>query len=127
MATEHREPNRVKWIGVRPGHEGEQVLIHIDFAVNTLLYTVAADKLLLLFDWQITLVGNVAAGAYLSLRTAVPATYYHLGYASSTVGAPGQFASNSLNVPIEVPATYNIYLTTTQTVRGGIHGILIDV
>jgi hypothetical protein len=25
MAMLHREPNRVKWVGVRPGHEGTQI------------------------------------------------------------------------------------------------------
>jgi len=27
--TEHREPNMVKWIGVRPGHNGEQDYLYV--------------------------------------------------------------------------------------------------
>ena len=126
MATVHREPNQVKWVGVRPGHNGEQVLIDIDFNANQLLYTVAADKLLFIFSWQVTLAANAAGIATLELRTAVPAVYYHLAYLRGALADIGPSVSNSLWVPIEVPATYNNYLTTDQRVKGGVHGILID-
>ena len=127
MATVHREPNRVKWIGVRPGHNGSEVLINIDVAVNTLLYTVGADKLLLIYDWQLGVIQSGATVAHLQLRTAVPAAYYELASLLTTAGWTTGFASQSLQIPIEVPATYQVYLTTNLAVKGGVHGILIDV
>ena len=127
MATVHREPNQVKWVGVRPGHNGEQVLNLIDRAVNALLYTVPADKILLIFSWQIG-IGTAAAGnARLQLETAVPAVYYELGNCLNGAGLTSANSQQALWVPIEVPATYRIYLTTNIACLGGIHGILIDV
>ena len=127
MATVHREPNQVKWIGVRPGHNGEQVLINIDFNANQSLYTVGAGKLLLIFSWQVTMAANTAGLASLELRTAVPAVYYCLAYLRGALAHSGPSVSNTLWVPIEVPATYEIYLTTNQQIEGGVHGILIAV
>ena len=126
LATVHREPNQVKWVGVRPGHNGEQVLIKVDFGVNTLLYTVPADKILLIFSWQIG-IGTAAAGnARLQLETAVPAVYYELGNCVNAAGSTSANSQQALWVPIEVPETYRIYLTTNIACVGGIQGILID-
>jgi len=126
MATVHREPNQVKWIGVRPGHNGTEQLVQIECGGNLLVYTVPADKLFLIYDWQFSVAGGVAGAALLSLRTAVPAIYYHLAYVTSVVGSSSAGVSQALWIPIELPATYQIYVTTNQPVRGGVHGILID-
>ena len=127
MATVFREPNQVKWIGVRPGHKGEEIIKNIDLAASAIVYTVPADKLLLLFDWSIGIIQNVNNGSRLQLRTAVPVVYAELFYVTSGINTAGQVASQSLNIPIEIPATYDIYVTCTAVTRGYIHGILIDV
>ena len=126
MATVHREPNQVKWIGVRPGHKGEEIIKNIDLAASAIVYTVPADKLLLLFDWSIGIIQNVNNGSRLQLRTAVPVVYAELFYVTSGINTAGQVASQSLNIPIEIPATYDIYVTCAVVTRGYIHGILID-
>ena len=126
MATVRREPNQVKWVGVRPGHNGEQVLIHINTNVNTVLYTVPADKLLLIFSWQLVVAQAAAVSAQLELQTAVPAAYYQLAYNRNTATFFHPQSSQSLTIPIEVPATYRVNLIANGTSLGGVQGILID-
>ena len=127
MATVHREPNQVKWIGVRPGHNGEQVLVPIDLGASAIVYTVPADKLLLLFDWHLGIVRNVDVTARLEARTDGAVVLAYLVQVSSNSADPGFSDSNNTFVPIELSAAYDLYVTTTTQVRGYIHGILIDV
>ena len=127
MATVHREPNQVKWVGVRPGHNGEQVLININRNANALLYTVGVGKLLMLYDWQIGMVLAANLSCSLYIRTDAAAPYYYLAYLSTATNVTGGNMSNNTCVPIEVPAAYDFYIECASWVRGGIHGILIDV
>ena len=126
MATVHREPNQVKWVGVRPGHNGEQVLIDINSAVNAILYTVPANKLLFLYDWHTTIVRDVANTINIEIRNNVAAHQCYLAYLSSIGTEIGNTTSNALQVPIELAEAWDINLLTTVTCRGYLHGILID-
>ena len=126
MATVYREPNQVKWVGVRPGHNGEQILIDIDTAVSVIVYTVPADKLLFLFDWSISTAPNLNIHSRLQIRTAVPVVVANIAGASSYTGDSGTNNAQALWVPIEIKAGYDIYLFATGATRGYIHGILID-
>ena len=126
MATVYKEQNQVKWIGVRPGHNGDELIKNIDLAASAIVYTVPDDKLLLLFDWSIGIVQNVNNGSSLQLRTDVPAVYAELAYVTSGINTAGQITSQSLNIPIEIPESYDIYVTCTAVTRGYIHGVLID-
>ena len=126
MATVHREPNQVKWVGVRPGHNGEQILIDILTAVAVVLYTVPADKLLLIFNYSYSCQPNGANYAFVQLRNALDVVYYTLGASNSAAGASSPVIMANLWVPIEVPAGHDLYFNVVGTSRGGIHGILID-
>lgn len=58
-----REPNQVKWVGVRPGHNGTQIKAEAIAVNNTqVLYTVTAGKMLYLctLNWQVD--SNVGGG-----------------------------------------------------------------
>ena len=128
--TVHREPNRVKWIGVRPGHEGEQILKSATVVNgNATLYTVPADKLLLLFNWGFSAGASAALSDYFLIRDELDATYLELFYstisANTTVSTGG-----SMYLPMEIIAGYDFYLVSaaaTTRVSAFIHGILIDV
>ena len=131
MATVHREPNMVKWIGVRPGHNGEQVWESGELLAlgNTLLYTVAAGKLLLLFDVNLSIQTSAASvEGGLLVYDAVPAIVdYFLHFR-----VPPNFSvtdSTAFWVPYEIPATYTVRLIASAAgyVYGGFHGVLIDV
>ena len=127
MATVHREPNQVKWIGVRPGHNGEQVLVAIDTAVNVVVYTVAADTLLFLYDWHYGGNRNLAFGSILQIFDDGDNVNATIGYITSDASNPGTNMAQNLWVPIELVEGWYIKAITTQQVHGYIHGILIDV
>ena len=127
MATVHREPNQVKWIGVRPGHNGEQVIIDIDDAVNADLYTVPVDSILLIFGWSWGVIHNLAVEARIEIKTAGAAHYCWLGFSTAQAAVPGTNNNNALFVPIELPEGYVISIVTARQCYGHIHGILIDV
>ena len=126
MATVFREPNQVKWIGVRPGHNGEQVFISLDSIVTGVLYTVPADKILFLFDWHFGMASNVAAACLFQVRDDGGVVQANLAYVTSHTTATSANASNALWVPIEMPEAWDIYYTAAARVRGYFHGILID-
>ena len=126
MATVHREPKQVKWIGVRPGHNGEQTLIDIDKAASAEVYSVPADKILLLFSWHFGIGRNADATALLNLRDDGDVVIAQLAYVCSNSTDPGINANQALWVPIELPEDYNIHVTCTIQVRGYAQGILID-
>ena len=130
MAIVHREPNQVKWVGVRPGHNGEQVVKWGDANNNlVVLYTVPADKLLLIFGYFISYHGSVAGYGYLDVYTAVPAIWKRLYGGAVNVGEDFS-ATRDYSIPIEVPATYTVRVQSTVLgcyIDAGIDGILIDV
>ena len=126
MATVHREPNQVKWVGVRPGHNGEQILVKIELAGNAIVYTVPANKILFLFDWHIGIARGVAGAAELQIRDDAAAIHAYLSYVTSAAGYTGTNATQNLWVPHELIEAWDIYVVTGNPVRGYIHGILID-
>ena len=130
MATEHREPNRVKWIGVRPGHEGEQILEHgTANNATVIIYTVPADKLLLLYGFSYNASGTAGGTGFLSIYTAVPAVHRHLVYGNFSANTVVAFGRDFV-IPIEIPESYSVRVLSpaaTMFVGISINGILIDV
>ena len=126
MAIAFREPNQVKWIGVRPGHNGVQVFEEAYTNANLEFYAVPADKLFLLFDWHLGVTGSAAGDAFLSIRDGVDAHYRYLALASGQAANPGGNTSQALWLPIEIATGFDFYVTTAVTCAAYIHGILID-
>ena len=126
MATVYREPNMVKWVGVRPGHNGEQVLIEIDTAVNATLYTVAADKILFLFDWHFGTLPNLSFACNLAIHNDAAVRQVYLVAIGTNAGDMSSESTQALWVPIELAEDWSLRVITSQTVRGYLHGILID-
>ena len=129
MAILHREPNQVKWIGVRPGHNGEQV-IEGDTAVNVLktIYTVPADKILLLNNYVATIYCAAGGNGSVMIYNAVPALYRTLVLMPATANDNG-FVSVSFPMPIELSEGFSIRALTTAAnidLWVTINGILID-
>lgn len=130
--TIYKEPNRAAWIGVRPGVQGEQIVIDATVTNGTgVLYTVGVGKTLLLFRNWCSMVGGAAAAAlcYYGVYDATPALVYKLF--ASYVWAPHAGADQDVAryVPLELSAGYNIRLTSpsaAEIVRAGIEGILVD-
>ena len=129
MATTFREPNMVKWIGVRPGHEGTQVIEYNKAQGNTqILYTVPADKLFMLFGVVYNVYCTAASAGRLAIFNAVPAItkilFEHNAFANIS-----SLATKSYEIPIELPETYSLRIVSdaaTYVLNCTIDGILID-
>ena len=129
MATIHREPKQVKWIGVRPGHNGAQVVADDSCAaLLTSVYLVPADSLFLWYGFIVNSAFGAGGNAELYTYNAVPAllnTYVSQG----GVANMGIALTKSFDPPIELPAGYTIRINTTVgtiSIHALIHGILID-
>jgi len=122
----YREPNQVKWVGVRPAHNGEQVAKSGTAVNNTvIIHTVTAGKNLYLVTAQIFTVNSVAAYGNLWVRDGADATWLYLGGLVSAAGQaiPGQTWYSY--PPVEVPAGYDICVVSTAlafNVVGSIFG-----
>ena len=106
-----REPNRARWVGIRPAHEGEQVAAY-DFVVNgtKVIYTVPAGKTLYLCN----VVGGLAAvevgNARMTLRSGGVDYYNFAEYrVHSASGVTVPFGV-SFPIPLEVPPGDTIIL-----------------
>ena len=129
MATVHREPNQVKWIGVRPGHNGEQIIKNALANNATVeIYEVPADKLLFIFGYFVSITAVVNVAGYLEIYTAVPALESTLYVAGARAGYSISVVHSFGNVPIEVAAGYFIKVRSSAAapVDAGFNGILID-
>ena len=130
MATVHREPNQVKWIGVRPGHNGIEILEsgNVDNGTDV-VYTVPADKLFLWFGWNAIMISNAYSSACsIGIFNAVPVLVRNI----QTFGTGANMAtalSKSYWPPLEVAEGFSIRFVSTaagRTLDGSIHGIEID-
>ena len=109
MAMNHREGNRIKWIGVRPAHDGTQV-IKSAYKINgtEIIHTVTAGKTLYLkgFFFESSSSVSGVAGA-LIVRNALDVLEYYLAYCYHR-GASEKLAARDYSQPIEIPAGYDI-------------------
>ena len=126
MATVHREPNQVKWIGVRPGHNGVEVFEEFYGNATAEFYEVPADSLLLLFDWHLGLTGAAGGDSFLEIRNAADVHFRYIASCSGQAANPGSNTSQALWLPIEIPALFDFRVITASTTTAYIHGVLID-
>jgi len=108
-----RESNQVKWVGVRPGHNGTQI-IKYGLANNStvVLHTVSAGKTLYLYSFNIDVYTTTASfGGQLRVRDTTPAIVNIL--ADLNAGANmSQAIAQDLYYPIEIPAGYTIEIVS---------------
>ena len=127
MAVKWGEHNQAKWVGMRPGLDGDQVLVPFDTNVNTTLYTVAADKILLLTDWCFGVARNKTVEPNLSVRDNTAAVQAYIAKVSTMTGSPGGSLFGSTFFPIELIVAWDIRLNAAGEIcTGYIHGILVD-
>ena len=131
MATVFREPNQVKWIGVRPGHNGVQILAFDDIANGAVaLYTVGADKMGFITTVAISAGASLAAFGYIDYWNAVPATVGRFATLRGTGGPYDASAQVNFWPPLEMVEGFSIRLFSSlagYTVFGMVHGWEIDV
>lgn len=122
----HREPNRVKWVGVRPGHDGIQVMKSASKGNGTLiLHTVTAGMIFYLTFFTFNLYAtSTGHSAKLLVRDDEDVDQYNISTAAVSAIRYVLQACN-INPPIEIPAGYDICLVSNNaalTVYASIHG-----
>ena len=126
------EDNQVKRIGIRPGYSGSQIVSNgnVNNAVLT-LYTVPANKVLLLFTSYLTLynAGASAGLASLVLYDETPILYYtvhQMVSLNNSIAIPIVLSRQS---PLEVQELHLVAVRSNVVnchSYGGFEGILID-
>jgi len=125
-AMSFREPDQARWIGVRPGHRGEQVAAH-NIAINNtqIIHTVTAGKVLYLTDWVFEANAGAAGwSADFEIRNVLDVLVYKIVTWYSG-GVESRMLANSLFYPIEVPTGYDIIVSSNAVglgTFGFIHG-----
>ena len=121
-----REPNQVKWVGSRPGHNGTQVLVQGAAENNThTFYTVPVGQT---FYWTfaaISYVGLAAGAVSLTIYDNLAAFVCYVAgdILVAAVNTPGR--AFNMCPPLEIPAGYTIRLTSGAIglrIRCIIHG-----
>jgi len=113
-AMAFREPNQVKWVGIRPAHNGEQVA-KSNAATNgtTIIHTVTATKTLYLCTSTLTYWGAVGSGQ-IKVRNAADVDQYIL-VIGGLITAAGAFFGLSIpfNPPLEIPAGWDVVVLSS--------------
>ncbi len=122
----HREDNMVRWVGVKPGHRGEQVVKSQTAVSNdtVTIHTVTADKVFMLTGW--TLGANMTGAVNLLLRVkndSAVVQYQLFGHRYSS--AAKHTTTKSYWPPIELASEWLVELvvnTANGTADVSIHG-----
>jgi len=121
-----REPNQVKWVGVRPAHRGTQIAKwNIATDETTILHTVTAGKVLYLCTSILTSNTIVAGSIYLQIRDLADAVWFILAKTRQSTTSWGQAFCQTFWPPLEVPAGYDIVVVSSPgsvTAIGSIFG-----
>ena len=121
-----REPNQVKWVGARPGHNGTQVLAGVRTAVLnwTILYTVPAGKTLFLTHTFLSSSNAISSTILMAVYDTTPVLWQYLlgNYSQTNTSTPPTIANYW--PPIEIPTGYTvqIYQVIDCGLMGTIHG-----
>ena len=109
MSTSWGEPNAARWVGVRPGHGGSQIVKSGKKANGTeILYTVTAGKTLYLISVESMVSDNVGGLTAVYIRDELDVTWYQCDYRMSVQNNPNWGKQSFFFPPLEVPAGYDI-------------------
>jgi len=119
-----REPNQVKWVGTRPGHNGTQISKH-DYASNNTIaiYTVPAGKVCYLCSVGMYHAVNVTERGYLAIYDAVPVVDIILQMQHYIVNVTHPSCFSSFWPPLEIPSGYAIKVVS-DAAGGGIYAAI---
>lgn len=119
MATKFREPNKARWVGTRPGHNGVQIYGYLSentVAVHILLAAHATKTTFITHYW-IKALDNVTGTGILSIYDATPAIVWQMFVARTTAAYPGINVANNYWPPLEIPPTYTIRLELFNAIQ----------
>lgn len=126
-----REENRVKWVGVRPAHDGTFHSEHLAQAVVAWgnVYTVGAGQTLYLTHTFLT--GRSAAvSGWFAMRITVGAAdhyIYRIGISANADTETGLATSHYFPIEVLTTDTVDIYVSALGIVAyGGFNGFLVN-
>ena len=107
----HREDNLLKWVGVRPAHNGEQVIENLKIVTGGWLsvYTVPTGKTFFLTYLNISQGADATLQVIVGIYNDVPVIYRHIGAGYGIVGNTLINYISNFNPPIEIPGDYSIW------------------
>lgn len=125
-AMKFREPNEVLWRGVRPAHKGEQVVKGNTVNNGTsIVHTVSTGKTLYLTALAFSVYAGVGESNMFVRNAADVTQYYFFVNTIFTAGGAGSMGNLSFNPPLEIPAGYDICVSSNAAANfayGFIHG-----
>ena len=123
-----QERNRVKWVGIRLGLEGQNHYVAFQTSANVVVYTVPADQVFLLYNWHFGVRRNLSVNPTLRIRNDAAVIKAIISSCSSNVGMPGTNDTANLLLPMEIPAAWDFHVNSGGVQCSGyLHGVLIDV
>ena len=121
-----REFNQARWVGIRPGHRGTQVLLDINVAPGTVeIIDGTQTTITYLTDWSLGMGRNVSAKTDMFITTNANVHVCTLAYIGTMTNHPSAVAIQALQYPIELPAGYKVKVTVVgvgSDVKGYLHG-----
>lgn len=110
-----RESNQVKWLGVRPAHNGLQVIKSLENVTNStsILHTVTTGKTFFLSHWSFSAYATAAGNAKLEFRNDVDITQYLIEKVDFNA-AFYAWTSSSPKCPLEIPADWDIVVVSAN-------------
>lgn len=117
----YKETNQVKWLGVRPAHYGDQIIID-QSVVNgsVIVHTVTAGKVFYLENFLMRFwSANAGNNALVGVRNVADVHQYVICQMKLGAGI-GDNVGMSFRSPIEIPAGYDVYLTVSGVGSDGL-------
>jgi len=121
-----REPNQVRWQGVRPGHNGTQISESISVANGiAIIHTVSADKVFYLCTISISHDCSVAGHGYLYYRDAADLNPVYFLIELKAPDVNTQASILTFWPPLEIPSLFDVCVRSNNvglTVVGYVFG-----
>jgi hypothetical protein len=112
-AMVYREPNRTRWVGVRPAHNGEEISKSNNANNATvIIYTVSALKTLFLTGWIHQAYSSGAGTGFLFVTNAADVVQYTISTQSFLVAGNVVQIAGDMFYPIEIAAGYKVKIMT---------------
>lgn len=127
MSLLWRMKNQVNHVGVRPGLEGDQILLDFETSINKTLYTVPALSTLLVTDWCLGTYFEDDCSWRIQVRNGANVVQATIAIVTSSSQSLGGSVHGSTFYPIELPTGWDIRVFEEGTgwAYGYVHGILI--
>jgi len=109
-----REPNQVRWVGVRPAHRGTQIIkSQQDIGTaGVILHTVSDDVCFYLTQWSFSWYTAALGNARFLVRNAADVIQYYISYGAVHANYNGRVTGNFWP-PLEISEKWDLWIECT--------------